>query len=179
VAAAACGPAAAPSPLVLFGSHDGLLRCADACTGALQWALAVDSAQVGAAAGAVGVTAAGAAAAGAALSPLFAAPCVASLRFPADADAAAAEAEVAVVCACTTGQWPAATAAGRRTAEAAAAAPAQGGAVCVVEVRTGRLLGRRRLPGEVFSSPVLCNGSVLVGCRDDRFMALEMQPRYL
>ena len=60
-----------------------------------------------------------------------------------------------------------------------------GGTVCVccvcstgllhlLELGSGAVLGSVRLPGEVFSSPVVREGRIVVGCRDDRVYAVDI-----
>ena len=60
-----------------------------------------------------------------------------------------------------------------------------GGTVCVscvcssgllhlLELGSGAVLGSVRLPGEVFSSPVVQEGRVVVGCRDDKVYAVDI-----
>ena len=60
-----------------------------------------------------------------------------------------------------------------------------GGTVCVccvcstgllhlLELGSGAVLGSVRLPGEVFSSPVVRQGRIVVGCRDDKVYAVDI-----
>ena len=42
------------------------------------------------------------------------------------------------------------------------------GLLHLLELGSGGVLGSVRLPGEVFSSPVVREGRIVVGCRDDR-----------
>ncbi|KAL8576444.1 hypothetical protein ACOMHN_049011 [Nucella lapillus] len=42
------------------------------------------------------------------------------------------------------------------------------GLVRILNVATGELIGQKHLPGEVFSSPVVVDDCLIVGCRDDR-----------
>lgn len=47
------------------------------------------------------------------------------------------------------------------------------GDVLVVEVETGVIRAKLRLPAEVFSSPVCVDNCIYIGCRDDRLYCLE------
>ena len=42
----------------------------------------------------------------------------------------------------------------------------------------GAPLARARLPAEVFSTPVVAGRRVLLGCRDDRLHALDLDVEY-
>lgn len=44
----------------------------------------------------------------------------------------------------------------------------------VLELSSGRLLAHTRLDGEVFSSPVVANQSIVVGCRDDYLYCFKL-----
>ena len=61
-----------------------------------------------------------------------------------------------------------------------------GGTVCVccvcstgllhlLELSSGSVLGSVRLPGEVFSSPVVREGCIVVGCRDDKVYTVDIK----
>lgn len=47
------------------------------------------------------------------------------------------------------------------------------GQVYLLDVHTGEVLGSVRLPGEVFSSPVVVDSHILIGCRDDCIYCIE------
>ncbi len=48
------------------------------------------------------------------------------------------------------------------------------GVLYLVDSGSGRVLGQKRLPGEVFSSPVCVGDSILLGCRDDYLYAITL-----
>ena len=48
------------------------------------------------------------------------------------------------------------------------------GVLYLVNPRSGRVLCRKRLPGEVFSSPVCVGDSVILGCRDDHLYSMTL-----
>jgi len=48
------------------------------------------------------------------------------------------------------------------------------GTLYILELHSGVLLGSYSLPGEVFSSPVVVDKQILVGCRNDYLYSLEM-----
>ena len=48
------------------------------------------------------------------------------------------------------------------------------GTLYMLDFNSGRLLGSYSLPGEVFSSPVVVDNRVLIGCRDDFLYSLEV-----
>ena len=48
------------------------------------------------------------------------------------------------------------------------------GDVCIVDLVTGKIMGRTQLPGEIFSSPVVIGERIVVGCRDDNVYCLEI-----
>jgi acyl-CoA synthetase len=56
---------------------------------------------------------------------------------------------------------------------AACAVATVAGDVLVVDVENGAIIGRLRLPAEVFSSPVCRDGRLYIGCRDDRLYCIE------
>lgn len=47
------------------------------------------------------------------------------------------------------------------------------GQVHLLDIHTGAVLGSIKLPGEVFSSPVVVDNHLLVGCRDDCVYCIE------
>lgn len=47
------------------------------------------------------------------------------------------------------------------------------GGVYLLDAYTGGVLGSLRLPGKVFSSPVVVDNHIIVGCRDDHAYCLE------
>ncbi len=49
------------------------------------------------------------------------------------------------------------------------------GYMYILDATCGRELGRHELPGDTFSSPVVINNTVIVGCRDDYVYALHIQ----
>ena len=51
------------------------------------------------------------------------------------------------------------------------------GTLYVVDLHSGDLLASYTLPGEVFSSPVVVNKRVLIGCRNDYLYSLELSNR--
>ena len=48
------------------------------------------------------------------------------------------------------------------------------GRLCVLDNRDGQLLSSYTLPGQVFSSPVISNTLIIVGCRDNFVYCLEI-----
>ena len=48
------------------------------------------------------------------------------------------------------------------------------GTLYILELHSGVLLGSYSLPGEVFSSPVVVDKQIIVGCRNDYLYSLEM-----
>jgi acyl-CoA synthetase len=56
---------------------------------------------------------------------------------------------------------------------AACIAATVAGDVLVVDVVSGDVKGRLRLPAEIFSSPVCRDGRLFIGCRDDRLYCIE------
>lgn len=58
--------------------------------------------------------------------------------------------DLTCVCACTTSGW-----------------------VYLLDIHTGGVLASLRLPGEVFSSPVVVDNHILIGCRDDCIYCIE------
>lgn len=50
------------------------------------------------------------------------------------------------------------------------------GSVHVFDMRLGHELGMCKLPGEVFSSPVVCGRNIVIGCRDDFVYCLRINP---
>ena len=48
------------------------------------------------------------------------------------------------------------------------------GLLHLLELESGAVLGSVRLPGEVFSSPVVWEGRIVVGCRDNRVYAVDI-----
>jgi acyl-CoA synthetase len=53
------------------------------------------------------------------------------------------------------------------------------GDVLAVDHCTGRVLAKTKLAGEVYSSPVVVNEVVFVGCRDDRLHAIRINKKTL
>ena len=53
------------------------------------------------------------------------------------------------------------------------------GGVFLLDLTDGHICGHLQLPGEVFSSPVLFQDKVLVGCRDNNLYALHVHGRAL
>ena len=49
------------------------------------------------------------------------------------------------------------------------------GMLHLLELGSGAVLGSVRLPGEVFSSPVVREGRIVVGCRDDKVYAVDIE----
>ena len=49
------------------------------------------------------------------------------------------------------------------------------GQVCLLHPSSGALLGRLVLPGQVYSSPVLVEGVLVVGCRDNNLYCIEVE----
>lgn len=48
------------------------------------------------------------------------------------------------------------------------------GTVCILDGEDGHMLISHTLPGELFSSPVVYNSSVVVGCRNDYVYCLKL-----
>ena len=49
------------------------------------------------------------------------------------------------------------------------------GLICLLNPQTGDIFARFRLPGDVFSSPVLLNNYIVVGCRNDYVYCLRLE----
>ncbi|XP_014605434.1 PREDICTED: acyl-CoA synthetase family member 4 [Polistes canadensis] len=47
------------------------------------------------------------------------------------------------------------------------------GTLCIYELSQGNILSSIKLDGEIFSSPVMANGLIIVGCRDNNLYILE------
>ncbi|XP_038254641.1 beta-alanine-activating enzyme isoform X1 [Dermochelys coriacea] len=54
------------------------------------------------------------------------------------------------------------------------AATSTDGTVWVLNAKTGLVAGVEKLPGEVFSSPVVCGSKLVVGCRNDYVYCLDL-----
>lgn len=48
------------------------------------------------------------------------------------------------------------------------------GTVWVLNAKNGLVAGVEKLPGEVFSSPVVCGSRLVVGCRNDYVYCLDL-----
>ena len=52
------------------------------------------------------------------------------------------------------------------------------GSMYLVGVASGDVIGQYTLPGPVYSSPVLFNNSVIVGCRDDNVYCIKITVKF-
>ena len=48
------------------------------------------------------------------------------------------------------------------------------GSVFIVDVCTGRILSTTKLPGEIFSSPLIFGNRIVIGCRDNNVYCLKI-----
>jgi acyl-CoA synthetase len=48
------------------------------------------------------------------------------------------------------------------------------GEICVLSLKTGVLLNKIKLNGEIYSSPVVVGDKIYVGCRDDCVYCIQM-----
>ncbi len=50
------------------------------------------------------------------------------------------------------------------------------GQVEILNLLSGRRVSSYSVPGEVFSSPVVCGNKLIIGCRDDNVYCFQLQP---
>ena len=51
------------------------------------------------------------------------------------------------------------------------------GNVFIVDLSTGRILATTKLPGEIFSSPLIIGDRVVIGCRDNNVYCLKINTK--
>lgn len=51
------------------------------------------------------------------------------------------------------------------------------GSIFILDIATGKILASTKLPGEIFSSPLIVGNQIVVGCRDNNVYCLKLNTK--